>query len=141
MKFKIGDRVYDGTAVDQLSLKMLLELEQQTRDFGRTLTMNDVQAMSAGLDSAKTDAERSAHPDAPWFLAVSIWAARKVAGDAVSFSEAIDFPLNQLTFLPEPQDHKVATGPKAQARKGSGRAAKPRHVTSAKTSGPLSTNG
>jgi hypothetical protein len=140
VKFKIGDRIYDGTAIDQLSLKMLLELEQQTKDFGRTLTMNDIQAMSAELDGLKSDQERQAHPNGPWFLAVAIWAARKVAGEAVSFSEAIDFPLKDLTFLAEPQDRKVAVGPKAQARKGSGRAAKPLHVSSAKTSEPLSTS-
>jgi hypothetical protein len=128
VKFKIGDRVYDGTAIDQLSLKMLLELEQQTKDFGRTLTMNDIQSMSAELDGLKSDQERQAHPNGPWFLAVAIWAARKVAGEAVTFSEAIDFPLKDLTFLPEPQDHKVATSPKAQARKGSDRAAKPPHA-------------
>jgi hypothetical protein len=127
VKFKIGDRVYDGTAIDQLSLKMLLELEQQTKDFGRTLTMNDIQSMSAELDGLKSDQERQAHPNGPWFLAVAIWAARKLAGEAVTFSEAIDFPLKDLTFLAEPQDHKVAVGPKAQARKGSDRAAKPPH--------------
>ena len=139
MKFKIGDRIYDGTAIDELSLKMLLELEQQTRDFGRTLTMNDVQSMSAELDGLKSDQERQAHPNGPWFLAVAIWAARKIAGDAVTFSEAIDFPLKQLTFLPDPQDHKAAVGPKAQTRKGSGRAAKPQHASPVKTLGPLST--
>jgi hypothetical protein len=140
VKFKIGDRIYDGTAIDELSLKMLLELEQQTKDFGRTLTMNDIQSMSAELDGLKTDKERSAHPSGPWFLAVAIWAARKVAGEAVSFSDAIDFPLKDLTFLPDPQDHKVATGPKAQTRKGSARAAKPARTLPAKTSAQPSTN-
>lgn len=124
MKFKLYDKVYDGGALDELSLKLILQLEKETAEFGRPLNISDVQSMSNSVQALKTDAERAAHPDVMWLTAISIWAARKIAGDQVTFDQAIDFPLTALTILPEPQDHKQPDPTRARARKGSGPAVK-----------------
>jgi len=128
MKFKIENRVYNAASIDELSLKDILQLESETTALGRPLRMNDFKVMSEEIDALKTDAEKQAHPDAPWVLAVTIWASRREQGETMTFGDAIDFPLKQLTFLPEPQDHKVKANPtKARPRKGSSRAANSQH--------------
>lgn len=122
MRFQIGERVYDATAIEDLSLKMLLELEAETERFGRVLRMNDLRRITTELDALPSDAARGEHPDAPWLTAVSIWATRRLSGEALSFDAAIDFPLKQLVFLPDPSDRKVASDPKARKAAGTGSA-------------------
>lgn len=122
MKFKIGDKIYDGAAVDDLSLKMLLKLEKETTEFGHPLTHVDIARIAAELQELKTAKEQANHPDALWLTAVGVWAARNLAGEEVSFDQAVDFPMSALTFLPDPQDRKKPANPQ-KARPGSGRAA------------------
>jgi hypothetical protein len=111
MKFKLGDTIYDGSAFEDLSLRALLDLEKETTQFGRTLRMHDIEAMSEALQGCATDEERAAHPDGPWMMAVTIWAARRAAGDGTTFADAIDFPLKELQFIPDPADHKKSSNP------------------------------
>jgi len=119
MKFKIGTATYNAAALDLISLKDVLVLEQESADLGRALRFNDIKEMAEDISELKTDKERHAHPAMPWVLAVTIWASRRIAGERMSFGDAIDFPLRDLTWLKEPQDHKAATSPKARTRKGS----------------------
>lgn len=124
MRFKIGTTLYDMAAIEDLSLKMLLQLEAETARFGRKLTMADLRRMSIEVDAMPDNAARAEHPEAPWLTAASIWAARRLAGEGLDFESAIDFPLSQLVFLPGPEDGEPA--PKARTRKpaaASGRAA------------------
>jgi hypothetical protein len=106
MKFQLEDRIYDGTSIEDLSLRAMLDLERETESFGRKLRMPDIEAMAESLAECATDKDRSRHPDVLWLTAVTIWAARRAAGETLSFADAIDFPMSHLTFLPEPQDHK-----------------------------------
>lgn len=122
MRFKIGDKTYAGDAMDKLSLWQLLQLEQQTKALGHPLTMAEVQRISAEIDALKTEQEKQNHPDAPWMLAVTIWTTRNLAGEELEFSAAINFPLKELVFLPDPQDHKSKANP-TKARKVSGQPA------------------
>jgi len=124
VRFQIGERRYEVNAIEDLSLKMILELEAESRDFGRQLKFADISVWADELNALSED-ERVQHPESMWLLAVTIWASRKLAGEPVTFAEAVDFPMSQLVFLPEPQDHKKPANPQ-KARptpRGSGRAA------------------
>lgn len=143
MKFKLGDRTYDVATTDALTLKMVLQLEKETTDFGHTIRFADIKAMTEELDACKTDEERANHPLTMWVLAVTIWSARRLAGDTVTFDQAVDIPFNQITFLPEPSDQLRPANPtKGRPRKGSGPAAKrAANRAPAKTSAKASTTG
>lgn len=108
MKFAIAGKSYTVSDIEQLSLWLLLELQSETKDTAQPLDVATVQAMAKTLDELPNDDARKRHPDAPWVLAVTIWASRRLAGEEVTFREAIDFPMSQLSFLPEPGDHKAA---------------------------------
>lgn len=138
MKIKIGDQIYDAAALDELSLKTLLQLQRETADFGHPLNAADIQRISVELAALPDDQARAQHPDALWLTAVTIWAARKLAGEQVTFEDAIDFPLSSLTYLPDPQDR---VGPqKPRPRKGSGADGKHPRKSATKTSEPQSTD-
>lgn len=134
MRFKIGSQVYDAEAIDQLSLRDILQLETETTNMGHPLRWSDVQQISRELADLPTDDERSQHPSAIWLLAITIWASRRRFGEDLTFAQAIDFPLVDLDYLPEPEDHQKPAHP-TKARAGSARAAKPRAVA-ATTSPP-----
>lgn len=125
MKFKLGSKVYDAADIEDLSLKHILMLERETADLGRPMRWADITDMVTTLGAIKDHNERGKHPDAPWVLAVTIWASRRNAGEDLTFGQAIDFPLSDLTFLHDPQDRKKPKSDPRKARpgKGSGRAA------------------
>jgi hypothetical protein len=135
LKLKIGDQTYPLKSVDELSLLDLLLLERETRDLGRPLTLSVISDMekdvgAATMGKATVEERRRArqeHPDAPWLLAVSLWASRRAAGDKLTFEEAISFPLSELSFVREPGDPEdtPAEADPTRARPGSGRAGKP----------------
>lgn len=127
MRFKLGSTVYALADLDRVSLRDILVLERETVEFGHPLRWTDVQAMSEALDALETEKERAEHPDALWITAVTIWASRRIAGEDVTFDQAVDFPMRDLVFLPDPGDHKEAANPskperKSPTRKGSARA-------------------
>lgn len=147
MKIRIGEVEYPVKTPDDLSLFDLIQLEQQTTAVGRTLTMPVLvemdhsieQAVAAASGAAAKRAARENHPDAPWMLAVTIWASRRAAGDAVSFTEAISFPLRELALVPEDGDPPAdAVDPTLRRLRDSGavgdRRPKSRKKTSAKAS-------
>lgn len=126
MKFKLHDRTYDLGTLDRLSLVDILMMEKETRDFGNPLKWSDVLRIMAEVEALPTKAEVEAHPDILWMSAITIWASRRLAGDKVTFIEAIDFPMSDMTWIADPQDKKAPAGPTkpTRARPGSGRAAK-----------------
>ena len=140
MRFMIGTTTYSAADLDRLALKDILLLEQQTADLGHALKWATVERWTTELDAlAKIAvdkskpkaareaamAERNDHPGHLWVMALVIWASRRLAGEPITFVEAVDFPIGDLTFLPEPEDHKSANPTKARApRKGSARAGK-----------------
>jgi hypothetical protein len=148
VRFKIGETLYDGANLDRLSLKDILLLENATEALGRPLKWHEIQqwteeldrlAMAAahGINKAARDAameERNRHPGNIWVMALVIWASRRLAGESISFEDAIDFPMADLEFLPDPKDERAANPTKARPTpKGSGRAAKPRPARSKTT--------
>jgi hypothetical protein len=124
VKFRIGDTTYDAADIEDASLADLLHLEVQSQEFGRPLDMATLVDIRDRLNKL-TATERKSDPDGPWLLAVTIWIARRKAGERLTFEEAIDFPMADLHFIKEPTDRpaKATAGP-TKARPGSGRAAK-----------------
>jgi hypothetical protein len=132
MKFRIGQVTYDLGALDLLSLKDILLMEKETTELGKTLRWSEVQRMAKEVDALDTDEQRRDHPDAVWVTAITIWASRRIAGEEQPFGDAIDFPMRDLTWIPEPQDRKKPEHP-TKARPVSGRARKRPAAAAAKT--------
>lgn len=123
-RFAIAGKVYDAVEIDRLSMKDMLLFERQVHDaLDRKVTWDDVTRWQQEMADLETDAEREKHPEILMMTAVAIWAARRAAGDPVTFDDAIQMPVADIKTLPDAQDHKKPA-PKAKARKASGPAAK-----------------
>jgi hypothetical protein len=151
VKFQLHGRVYDAASLLDVSLTDVLTFEGQLWAMA-----GGTAPICAGapvnwdrvMDWANQGDERELTADEQfWLMGVMIWASRRVAGDQLSFAEAVDFPVDEVTWLPEPADHKKPANPTRRpprARTGSGPAAKPRETEpgSERTgSGPLSAAG
>ena len=134
MRIKIGDGVYTAAALDRITLRNLIRLEKETTDLGRPMRWGELRALADRVASLPED-EIESDDDFPWFLGMLVWAARLDAGEVVTFSEAVDFPMGDLEILPDPEDEaprpavrlKGEHGPELmdppRARPASGRAA------------------
>jgi hypothetical protein len=144
MRFQLGDKIYTAAEIDLLTVKDVLVFEKEAADLGRPMKWGQIEAWALELNgyyqtiadekvspAQRAEAERAVkdHEGVLWVIAMTIWASRRLAGEAVTFDQAIDFPMRDLRWLPSTQDRKAATNPtKARPRttKASGRAAKPR---------------
>jgi hypothetical protein len=124
LKFSIAGRIYDAVDTQNLSMLDMLLFEQQTAEFGRPLTWAEVTTWHRELAELPTDAAREQHPAVLLVTAVSIWAARRAAGEKVTFSEAVDFPLSDMRIIPDPTDHAKPAGKAQKPRKAGGAAVK-----------------
>ena len=134
MKFKIREKVYDAATLGRPEIRDYLRLAIETEALGRRLGAADVEAISKSIGDCKSNEERTNHPDMLWFIALNVWASlchaaneARNAGEAAehsSFEDAIGVSLDDLTFLPDPEDHKPADPSKARTRAASARAAK-----------------
>jgi hypothetical protein len=151
MQFRIKDVTYNGAALDQLSLKDILLLEKGTAELGRPLKWGEIEQWTTELDrlvAIQADETRTAlvrekaakehqdHPGAMWVMALVIWASRRLAGESISFEEAISFPVRDLQWVAEPANRasrRAANPTKARPAtpKGSGRAASQRPAAAA----------
>ena len=125
MKFRTGGKTYTAAALTRPSIRDYLDLTKATEAMGQKLTSADVFRIEQEISDCKTEKDRAAHPDLLMFLALIVWATLIEAGESDPFIKAIDTRLDDLDFIPEPQDHQVAADPsKAPARVASARAAK-----------------
>jgi hypothetical protein len=122
VKFSINGKVYDATDLESVKLRDILVFEQQTKDMGRAVTWGEVNQWADELDALGSDDERANHPGAPWLTAVTVWASRRIAGEDLTFGDAVDFPMSALRFIPDPEDHKPKANPTKARPTGSGRA-------------------
>ena len=123
MRFRIGSTTYEAESVDRLSLANILRLETECASLGRPMKWSDVRSMLRNAE-AMTAEELDEHDDAPWVIGLSIWASRLNAGENLTFEEAISFPLSDLEWIADPQDHQSAKDPR-KPRPASGRGGKP----------------
>lgn len=109
MKFVLDGKTYDAESVTKLSLMDILKFNAEAQAGAWGIAWADVEGMLGqiqGLD----DEERRRHPGSLWVLALTIWRARRSAGEDLTFEEAIDgIPVldsTRLRFLPDPADRK-----------------------------------
>lgn len=136
MRFTIGSAVYDMQSLDRLTLLQILRLERELKELrGEDMKWAQIRAMCSEIDELDGD-EQEDHPDFMWVVALGIWASRLGKGEDLAFADAIDFPIGDLTFVPDPEDHKPG---KAQRHKGGAEAGNsPATKAAKKTSAPRS---
>lgn len=120
MRFRIGEKTYTAAAVDRLTLRQLIQVEGETEQMGRRMTWVELREIADRV-SRLDKADAAMDPDWPWFLGLIVWASRVDSGEAITFGEAVDFPLDDFQIIPDPADHREAQGPQ-KARPGSGQA-------------------
>ncbi len=118
-RFKINDKIYATSSLDELSLRDVTMFNSQAEDMGLRRKWSDVERVAQELAALPED-EAEQHPDKYLVLAVTVWATRRTAGEKVSFEEAIDVPMLNITLLPDPEDKKPG---KPKARKGTAKKA------------------
>ena len=104
-RFKLRGKVYSTAALDELPLKALVLFDDQAAEIGMSRRWSDVETAAAEISAAKS-ADAEFHPSRYLVIAVTIWASRLTSGEPLTFGEAIDFPLKDIEFLPEPEDRK-----------------------------------
>lgn len=128
MRFVLDGKTYDVDAVSRLSLMDVLRFNRESQQGDWGITWAQVEGLIGDLEGL-TDEQRRAHPGSVWLLALTIWRARREAGEHLSFEDAVDgvpvFDASRLRFLPDPADRKPKKekpGDPQRARPGSGRA-------------------
>jgi hypothetical protein len=133
-RFKIGEKLYSTASLDEVSLRDIIRFNTQAESLGIAERWHDVEVAAAEMASG-TQAAAMAHPMRNVVIGVTIWASRLVAGEDVTFEQAVTFPVRELTMLPDPEDRKSGKAKgakrapakkKTATRSGSGRAAEPR---------------
>lgn len=111
-------KTYTILKPSDLTLKMLLQLEIETEQFGKRMTLADFERLDAEWAAHRAStAGASIHPAAVWLVAVTVWASKRLAGEEVTFEDAIDFSFDEIKAVPTPQDRKPPAGRKAAPRK------------------------
>lgn len=102
---KIGAKVYSQPSMDDINLRDLLRFDVEVAELGLSKTWGDVERIQSELDGLGEDA-RAAHPERLFMVAAMVWLARRAAGEDVSFSEAVDIRIEDVTLIPEPEDRQ-----------------------------------
>jgi hypothetical protein len=138
MKVVIDGKVYEGKMIDELSIKHALLFDRECADQGYPWRWADVERVRAEVKALSRDAAEQ-HPEALLLTAVSVWAARILAGDDVTFTEAISTPFDRMAFLFDEAERPAEEAPDPhRARPDSGRANAPASSSPKKTSGKTS---
>lgn len=132
-RFRIGKgkTIYSLTSVDDLSLLDLIALRSELAQIGIKESWQDittaVQEMAAIDDQ---DGNPDDHPLSLLVFAVTLWAARRKAGDQLGFAEAVNVPMTSIIWLPKPADRASKSSGKSQGAK------KPRTVSAPPSARP-----
>lgn len=112
-RFTLFGTTYNTASLDAISLKHLMLFNDQAEDMGMRRRWHDVERIAEEMDGM-TSAEADRHPERLMMIGVTIWASRVIAGDPVTLEQAVDFPMSEITFIPDPEDRKPG---KAKAAK------------------------
>lgn len=109
MRFKIGEKVYTSVGIDEISLRDMMAFNRDAGPLGFTW---------ADIERIVEDEDEPQGNEKFIIMAVTIWLARRDAGEDVSFADAVEVKMSDLDILPDPGDHKPgkSKGPK-KARK------------------------
>jgi len=125
VRFKIDQKTYDTGSVDEISLRDVVLFNSQAADMGLPATWADVERI-AGEMAERTEKD-GPHPEALLMFAVTVWAARRIAGEDVTLEQALDVPMTSIEIVEarkapkDRQPKKKGSG----SSKGSGRATQP----------------
>lgn len=101
MKIEIAGTEYPVDALGRLSLFDLLELKKQTG-----MNIDQMQAaLTAGAENPDDQASSLlGSAEGLTALGALIWLTRRKAGESLTFEQACDFPLDEMSFIDEPGD-------------------------------------
>ncbi len=86
------------------------------------MTFATIQMMAKKFEAASLAGQTidNDDPDLLWFIAFTIWASRRSAGEQVTLAQAIDVPLSAIRWVKDPTDHPPTArrpGPSAGKKK------------------------
>ena len=122
MKFRTGGKTYTAAALTRPTIRDYMNLAVSTEAAGRRLNSSDVFRIEQEITDCKSAKERALHPELLTFLSLVVWATMVEAGEPDPYERAIDVRLDDLDFIPDPEDHHKADPRKAPARVASARA-------------------
>lgn len=144
-RFRLNGKTYEMSAINEISLKDLVLFNTQAEDMGlRNFRWDDVERTYQEISKLKSPQEAAKHPNRHLMIAVTVWISRQKAGDNVTLEEAISFGMDEIEFLPDPEDRKPgptrgASKRKAPAKKATKKAAASR-TASARATGSAPTS-
>jgi hypothetical protein len=97
VRFKIDGKTYDTASVDQISLRDVVLFNSQAADMGLPATWADIER--AAGEMADMPEGSAPHPDSLLMFAVTVWAARRIAGDDVTLEQALDVPMSSIEIV------------------------------------------
>lgn len=110
MKMRINGRTYEPASPVELSLRDLIALERVTTELGMPVNLGILEERQAEIEAIKapTKLERNRllgrQPWAQMLFAVNVFAARRKAGDDVTFDDCLDLSPLDVDWILEPED-------------------------------------
>lgn len=114
MKLRVDGRLYDPASPAELSLRDLINLERVTTELGMPVNLGIIEQRETELREIRakyaTKAERDRitgqQPWAQMLFAVNVYAARRKAGDDVTFDDCLDLSPVDVAFIQEAGDEE-----------------------------------
>lgn len=123
VRFKINGKTYDTGSVDQISLRDVVLFNRQSADMGLGVTWADVERISTEM--AELTDKDAPHPESLVMFGVTVWAARRIAGDDVTLEEALDVPMASIEIVEArktPKDRQPKKGTKPRSTRAGAQA-------------------
>lgn len=114
LQLRIGERVYETAAIDQITLADIATLQAELGVLAASgtpitsaRTWGDVQRLY-GEFSAMPKAAQQDHPEGMFLTCLTVWATRRIAGEKLGLLDAVDVPVSQIRWIQTPDDHQAA---------------------------------
>jgi hypothetical protein len=113
MRFRVSKDgpEYELRGVQDVSLLDLIRLQSESAALGKSLTVGTLNQMRIERRKDCTDKDGKvdvdaldAHPHSMWLMGTNLWASRRLAGEDVSFADALGVSYDDLTFIPDEDD-------------------------------------
>lgn len=119
-RFQLGKKIYTTAAIDEISLRDLMLFNAQAEAMGLNTSFAEIEVSLveiSGLVEAGKTQEIAGRRDLLVVIGATVWAARRTAGEDVTLDEATNFPMKQLVFLDNPEDHQRVNPTRRPAKK------------------------
>lgn len=118
-RFTFRGKTYTVPSFDEVNLKDIIQFDQQAEAMGISARWKDIVDLARRSDKLN---ENEAAGDTLSYVmtVVTIWTARRAAGETCSFDEASEMTLSEVEWIPVPKDRQQKAAKKATpTRKGS----------------------